>query len=425
LAVCTAAPLSRLFVIDLHADLAIGARSSSDTWRRFSSNLVVAELALAIVLLVAAGLLGKSFYRILQVDLNFNPSSLATLEIDANAGYETVARQLALSSRLMETVSGVHGVRSAGIVSDHLPVTCNCDASPYRVLGHPLNNTVEQSAVSSTVSADYFATLQAQLLRGRFFTDTDDTSHPPVVVINKLMAQQFFSGEDPVGQVIGDQALSHSSLHQVIGVVDDIREGELNEPLRPAVYFSVKQNPGSYFFIIVRTEGNAAKTLPVLVSAIHELDPGIGVRNEFTMAEHIHDGQAFYLRSSSASIAGCFAACALLLGVIGIYGVIAYSVSQRTREIGIRMALGAQRSSVGLLILSEAARLILVGIACGAAVSLLTGHYLGSLLFGVRSWDLSILVSVSGVLAATALIASWIPARRAAAADPIEALRSE
>jgi ABC-type antimicrobial peptide transport system permease subunit len=143
------------------------------------------------------------------------------------------------------------------------------------------------------------------------------------------------------------------------------------------------------------------------------------------MTEHIHDGQASYLRSSAASFVGGFAACALLLGVIGLYGVIAYSVSQRTREIGVRMALGAQRGAIGRLILGEAAYLVLLGLAIGIAASALTGRFLGSLLFGVGAWDPSILIGVSTTLAAATLIAAWIPARRAAATNPIEALRNE
>jgi len=424
LAVCTFAPLSRLSVSDLRAGLAIGARSTTGAWKRFGSSLVVVELALAIVLLAAAGLLGESFNRIIHVDINFNPSHLATLEIDANTGYDTTPRQLALSHSLIQIVSAVPGVQSAATVSSHLPVTCNCDANPYRVLGQPFTGT-QQQALSSTVSANYFATIQARLLSGRFFTEADDTTHPPVAVINKMMAQQFFPGENPIGKTIGDQILSPDSLHQVIGVIDDVREGELNAPLRPAVYFAANQNPGNYSFLVVRTAQDPAATLSALVSAIHRLDPGIGVRNEFTMTEHIHDGAASYLHSSAAWIVGGFAACALLLGVIGLYGVVAYSVSRRTSEIGIRMALGAQRSAIGRLILGEAASLVLTGLVFGIAASFITGRLLRSLLFGVRSWEPTILAAVAAILAAAALAAAFIPARRAAATDPIHALRSE
>jgi predicted permease len=305
-----------------------------------------------------------------------------------------------------------------------LPVTCNCDATPYRVLGHPWNGA-QQLALSRTVSAAYFATLQTRLLSGRFLNETDDATHPPVVLINRTMAQQFFPGEDSIGRTIGDATLSPGSLHQVIGVVDDIRESGLDDSLRPALYFPANQNPGHYFFIVVRTAQDPVTAMHALAAAIHRLDPNIGLRNEFTMIGHLHYGAASYLHSSSAWLTAAFAACALLLAVIGLYGVIAYSVSQRTCEIGVRMALGAQRSTISRLILGEAAFLVLLGFAFGVAVSFLIGRFLRSLLFGVASWDLSILTGVSVTLAAAALIAAWIPARRAAAISPIEALRNE
>jgi macrolide transport system ATP-binding/permease protein len=423
LAVCTGAPLSRLSIRDLRAGLANGTRSSSGAWRRFGSTLVVVELALAIVLLAGAGLLGKSFYRILHVDLNFNPAHLATFEIDANTGYDTTARQLALTRGLIDTLDAVPGVQSAATVTT-LPVTCNCNAHPYRVQGLPWNGA-QQAAVSRTISANYFSTLQTRLLSGRFFAQTDDAAHPPVALINRTMAQLFFAGEDPLGQTIGDETLTPASLHQVVGVVDDLREGALDDPLRPAIYYSVNQDPGTYTFLTVRTTQDPAAALPELVAAVHRFDPGIGVRNEFTMSEHIHDGSASYLRNSAAWLVGGFALCALLLGVVGLYGVIAYSVSQRTREIGVRMALGAQRSTIGRLILGEAVYLVLIGLLSGIAVSFLTGRFLRSFLFRVHSWDFSILFGVSTTLAAAALIAAWIPARRAAATDPIQALRNE
>lgn len=424
LAVCTAAPVSRLSISDLPAGLAQGARGTSSAWRRFGSHLVVVELSLAIVLLASAGLLGKSFYRILHVELNFDPAHLATLEIDANTGYDTAVRQLALASGILNAVSAVPGVESAGLVNSNLPVTCNCDAVPYRLLGRPWNGA-QQLALTSSVSAGYLAALRTRLLSGRLLRETDDDAHPPVVLINRTMAQQFFSGEDPIGQTIGDQALSPGSLRQVVGVVDDIREGALDQPIRPAVYLPLNQNPQNYLFLVARTRQNPAAALPALVTAIQKLDPGIGVRNEFTMTEHIHDSAASYLHSSAAWLVAGFAACALVLGVIGLYGVIAYSVGKRTREIGVRMALGAQRSSIGRLILGEAAWLVLLGLVLGVAASFLTGRLLRSLLFGVRAWDLSILIGVSAAITITTLIAAWIPARRAAATDPMQALRSE
>jgi macrolide transport system ATP-binding/permease protein len=421
---CTVAPFSQLFGTELRARLENGARGSSRAWRRFGSNLVVVEMALAIVLLVAAGVLGKSFYRILQVDLNFNPDHLATLEIDANAGYDTKDKQLVLARRVTEALTRYPGVESVGIVKGQLPVTCNCDTNSYRVQGRPWNDT-QQLAVTRTVSSTYLTTLQARLLSGRLITETDNDVHTPVVLINQTMAHQFFHGEDPIGQTIGDEMLSPASLHQVIGVIDDVREGELDAAIYPAVYFPLNQNPGNYLFVVVRTAQDSAIALPGIVAAIHSLNLGIGMRNEFTMGEHLHHGAAYYLHSSAAWLAGSFAGCALILGVIGLYGIIAYSVSQRSCEIGIRMALGAGRSSIRRLIIGEAALLVLLGLTFGIVASLLAVRFLQVLLFGVRSWDFTVFTVISLVFTAVALIAAWIPADRAAATDPMRALRDE
>jgi ABC-type antimicrobial peptide transport system permease subunit len=178
-------------------------------------------------------------------------------------------------------------------------------------------------------------------------------------------------------------------------------------------------------FLVVRTAQDPATMLPALVAAVRQINPNVGVRNEFTMTEHIGDTPTAYLHRASSWLVGAFAALALLLGVVGLYGVIAYSVSQRTREIGIRMALGAQRGSVCLLILKEAGWLTLIGLVLGLAGSIAAGTLMRSLLFGVRSWDISILAIVAAVLIGSALLASYIPARRAASIDPMQALRAE
>jgi predicted permease len=422
--VCAAAPFSRLFGTGLAARLANGARGSSTGWRRFGSNLVVVEMALAIVLLVAAGVLGKSFYRILQVDLNFNPAHLATLEVDANTGYDSRDQQLALSRQLVAAAGRYPGVESVGLVNGQLPVSCNCDLHAYRVQGRPWNNT-QQLAVVRPVTSGYLSTLQARLLQGRLIAETDDGSHPLVAVINRTMAHQLFPGEDPIGQTIVDESLSPATLYQVIGVIGDIREGGLDDPIYPAAYLAFNQDPGNYLFLAVRTAQDSAAALPGLVAAIHGLNPGIGLRNEFTMTEHLHHGAAYYLHSSAAWLAGSFAGCAFILGVIGLYGVIAYSVSQRTCEIGIRMALGAQRSSIRRLIVGEAAWLVLFGLTFGIAASFFTVRYLRVLLFGVSSWDFSVFTIISLIFTAAALTAAWIPADRAASTDPMRALRDE
>ena len=210
-----------------------------------------------------------------------------------------------------------------------------------------------------------------------------------------------------------------------MGVVDDIREGSLDEHIWPAEYEPFSQSPDTFFSVIARTSQPEQTVLPEMSAAIRRIDPSIGTRNESTMNERINNSQTAALHRSSAWLVGGFAALALLLSVVGLYGVIAYSVSQRTREIGVRMALGAQRSSVYGLILKEAGWLTGIGILAGLACAVGAASLMRSLLFGVRSWDVSTLAAVALVLGLFAMLASYIPARRAASVNPVEALRTE
>ena len=420
--VLTVAPALRLSVGNLCGELAKGGRGSAGgTWKHLGSNLVIVELAIAVMLLASAGLLGKSLYRLLHVDLNFHPDHVATLEMDANT---REGQQVALSRQVISQVETIPGVTSAALSFAHLPVSCNCGSAALRVQGHPWNGEDLQTLVRA-ISTDYFKTLQVRLVSGRFFTEADDASKPSVAIINRTLAKRFFPNEDPIGRVIGDRNLSPDSLQQIVGVVDDIREAGLSEQIWPAVYSPLDQAPSSYLFLAARTKQEPGSMLPALVAAIHEAAPEVGVRNEFTMAEHIGDTETAYLHRSAAWLVGGFAAMALLLGSVGLYGVIAYSVSQRTREIGVRMALGARRGSVYRLILSEAGWLTVIGLGAGLAVSLAVTRLMQKLLFGVQVWDVPTLIAVAVVLGMCALLASYWPARCAASVNPVEALRSE
>jgi macrolide transport system ATP-binding/permease protein len=425
LVVFSVTPVLRLPSSNLREDLAEGGRGSSETlWKRFGSNLVAAELAIAVVLLATAGLLGKSLYRMSHVDLNFNPANLATLEIDrGGAGYLTVEQSRILSRRLLARFTAMPGVVSVAHTSD-LPITCNCNSDDFRALGHPWYGE-HHTVLQRETSAGYFKLLQARLIAGRFYTEADDSSKPRVAVINRALAQRFFPGENPIGQTIGDSNLSPKSRARIIGVVDDVREGDLVEPLVPAVYYPFQQDTEGTLFLVVRTGQAPAAMMPSLVRAIHQVDPNLGVRNEFVMDDRINDSPAAFLNRSSAWLVGGFAASALLLGAIGLYGVIAYSASRRTREIGVRMALGAPRGAVYRLVLGQAGFVAAVGIVVGFACSIPAARLLRGLLYGVRPWDLPTLLGVAVGLGICALLASCLPARRASSVDPAQALRAE
>ena len=275
------------------------------------------------------------------------------------------------------------------------------------------------------VSADYIKTLQAKLLRGRLFTDAEDGTKPKVAIINQTLAKMYFPGQDPIGQRFGNTDLAPNTIKEIIGVVDDIKEGSLDSEIWPAAYYPIYQDEDNYFTMIVRTAQSEDSMLPTLVNAIHAIDPGIGTADPISFQERIREGPTAYLHRFSALLVGGFAALALILGVVGLYGVISYSVTQRTREIGVRMALGAPRSSVHRLVMREASRLAIIGIGIGILASIGAAMLMQKLLFGVAAWDAATLLSVACVLGASAMLASYIPAHRAASVNPVEALRSE
>ena len=419
------APILRLPKSQIREGLAEGGRSSSGYfWRRFGSNLVVVELAIAMVLLVGAGLLGKSFYRLLHVELNFEPDHLATIGVNAPPlRYAKPEQQVALGREVVSRVQGLPGVTSVGIVSTP-PVSGNGNTDWIRFVGKPYNG--EHNEVNERdVSADYFKTLQATLIGGRYFSDAEDLSKPKVAIINQTLANKYFPGEDPIGKKIGDTDLSPQSIKEIVGVVADVRESSLDTDVLPTAYYPIDQNSDNSFFILARTSQPEQWVLSSIAATVHQIDPELGIMGEATMNQRINQSQTAYLHRSSAWLVGGFATMALLLGVIGLYGVIAYSVSQRTREIGVRMALGAQRSSVYQLILSEAGRLTVMGIFAGVVCSISATTMMRKLLFGVHSWDIATMAAVIVVLGTAALFASFVPARRAASVNPVEALRSE
>ncbi|HUE43510.1 MAG TPA: ABC transporter permease [Candidatus Sulfotelmatobacter sp.] len=417
-------PTVRTSLPEVRDGLAEGSRgSANNTWRRLGSKLVVLELATAVILLVIAGLLGKSLYRLLRVDVGFQPDHIATLFVAApNATYAKEDQALALHRLMLDKLRPIPGVKAVG-VSSALPIDGWGNTTWFRVLGRPWNGEHEEVA-ERDVSTDYFTVLGAKLVRGRYFNDNDQKSTPRVVIINRAFEKKYFPGEDALTKQISFLSTPPVPI-QIVGVVEDIKEGQLDSGTYPALYFSFLQGPDNYFMLAVRTSQAETSVIPSLVEAIRQIDPAIAATRGASMNTLINNSPAAYIHRSSAWLVGGFAALALILSVVGLYGVIAYSVSQRTREIGVRMALGAQRSSVYQLVLGEAGRLALIGIAAGLLLAVGAAVSMRSLLFGVRSWDLTTLIGVSVVLAVAALLASYIPAHRAATVDPVVALRTE
>jgi predicted permease len=292
----------------------------------------------------------------------------------------------------------------------------------FQIIGRQ-NKQQSNEANSRQVSTNYFATIEARLLRGRWFAETDDNSKPHVTIVNRTFAQKYFAGEDPLGKVIRYDE-SQPPI-EIVGIVDDLKEGSLDSEVQPALYTPFDQGPDSTFFVVARTAQAPQAVLPLLEETVHQIDPDILTINAETMEDRIHHLQSTYLHRSSAWLVGGFAIVALLLGVVGLYGVIAYSVSQRTHEIGVRMALGAQRGSVYRLILIEAGWLIAIGIGAGLLSAIGTATLMSKLLFGTQPWDGATLGGVAMVLAIAAMTASYIPARRAAGVEPVVALRAE
>ena len=418
------APMSRLKFAAIREGLTQGGRAASGTvGRRFGVNLVVIELATAMVLLGGAGLLGKSFYRLLHTDIGIQPDHVATLQVAGESGkYDKDEQEVALEREIVRRVQSLPGVISVGLTTK-LPIEDGDNTTDILVVGRPYHGEHNEVAIRS-VSSGYMPTLGARLVSGRYFAEDEDASKPGVAIINETLAKQYLPGLNPVGKQIAFDE-SEKSRMLIVGVVNDLQEGQLDAAPRAALYRPFNQNPSNNFAVLVRTAQDETAILPSLSATIHKIDPLMAIYDPITMGQKIHDAPSTYLRRSAAWLVGGFAAMALLLGAVGLYGVIAYSVSQRTREIGVRMALGAQRGSVYRLILNEAGRLIVIGVSFGLAGSVAAAMLMRKLLFGVPPWDAGTLAGVAILLAGSALLASYFPARRAASVSPVEALRVE
>jgi macrolide transport system ATP-binding/permease protein len=423
----SAGPMLHFLFSDLRAGLTEGGRGAAGTgWRRMGATLVAIEIAITVVLLVGAGLLTKSFYQLLHVDVGIRADHLALLHVSRQGTGNDGALNVPLERRVVTRMAALPGVTAVGVSGE--PVVASGEdfkktMGHYRAVGRPTVG-LGPEPMDEIVSAGYFETLGARMIAGRTFTETDDAAKPRRAVINRTLAKELFPGEDAVGKQILS-AFDPEHPIEVIGIIDDIKDGALDLQPIPAVYSPFNQRPLNHFYVSVRTSQSAESLLPAMVQVVHEIDPTLIANEQETMTARIDNSEAAYLHRSAAWVVAGFATLALLLGTVGLYSVISYSIGQRTREIGIRIALGAQKPAVYRLIFGESAKPVVAGLAGGLLCSLSLTAFLRGMLFGVSPWDKEIMCVVACVLVAASLVASYIPARRAASIEPTEALRAE
>jgi putative ABC transport system permease protein len=402
---------------------ALGGRQG----QRTRSALVVAEMALAVMLLVGAGLLMRSFLQLQRVDPGFRPEQTLALDLSLpTRRYPEDEQRIAFYGTLLERIEGLPGVRSAGAVN-LLPMGDDRFVLSFAVEGRPTPPPGEQPTLEVRVATpEYFRTMGIPLLRGRDFAEADRADAPQVVVINETTAQRFFAGEDPIGQRvrtgwgIGED---HFAGGEIVGVVGDVRQLGPGKEFIPELYLPSTQVPESDLSVVVRTAGDPLALAKAIRAEVRALDANLPVSNLRTLDQVLSRAVAqprFYLL-----LLGAFAAVALVLAAIGIFGVMSYSVVQRTREIGIRVALGANPGAVLRMVVGRALWLALGGVAVGLLGALALSRLLGSLLFGVSATDPLTFAGVAALLTSVALLATYLPARRATRVDPMVALRSE
>jgi putative ABC transport system permease protein len=412
-----------------------GARGSGTSGKtnRLRGLLIASESALAVVLMVGAGLLLRTFWGLLQENPGFNPSRIVAanlyLPVPNNPDMDRYAKPEILNSFVREAVrrvSAIPGVDIASMTTD-LPVTHLSRRRPVNIEDRPDESGKGLFSEITSVTPEYFKVLQASLVRGRYFTEDDDTGKQPVAIVDESTARTYWPDREPIGRRLSIRSIrgaANPPWCTVVGVIKDIKSDGLDQSGAPHIYRPIYQFPGPRSLslsVTVRTSLPATSLEPLIRREIQAVDPDLPVFNVRTMNEVIDGSLAS--RRFSAELVGVFAVVALLLASVGIYGLLAYMVGQRAHEIGVRMALGATPSTIGKMIVSRGAGLAGIGVVVGLILSGIMAPLISSLLYGVRPIDPEVFIAVPLILMVVVLLASYIPARRAARVSPIVALR--
>lgn len=418
------APAWQILRGNLNRTLREGGRGAFGNLRssRFRNGLAVIEIALAVVVLTGAGLLLKSFNRLVNVETGFVADNLLTVALPL-VEFKEPQKRAYLTQETLARISRVPGVRAVSAGSGLPPQTAQ-RGTRFAVKGLPTSDGSARSAYFLAISPDYFRALGSQWYEGREFNDRDHAESPKVVIINRTMARNLFPNESAVGkhlQLINPEY--SDDWREVVGVAGDVRYQGLDDPGEAAIYAPFAQTPFLWTNLMIRTEAPPETLVGSIRNAITSVDPRLTPMSFRTMGELVFESVAqprFY-----TVLLGAFALLALALSVVGIYGVISCSVEQRTHEFGVRMALGARSADVVKLVLRQGALLLLLGITIGIAGALASTRLMENLLFEVSATDPMTIILISLVLAVVALLACWIPARRATKVDPVVALRQD
>jgi putative ABC transport system permease protein len=421
------APALQASKLDLNETLKEGGRGNTggSKQNRLRSLLVVSEIALALVLLIASGLMIKSFLRLQSVDPGFNPDNLITLEMQLPENkYSNKERQVIFQQQLVQRIAQIPGVQSAATV-DNLPFSGNEFNAGLTIEGQPPLNAAERPrAFLRNVSPNYFEAMEIPIRKGRAFADTDNANAPGAAIINETAARRFWPNDEPLGKRFKrGRADSQNPWMIVVGVVGAVSHTSLQVASQPEVYLPFQQSPGLNLTLVARTRSDPKPFAGVVRREVAALDKDLPASNFKFMDEII--GKSVAQPRVYALLLAIFAGLALILASIGIYGVMSYSVTQRTHDIGIRMALGARPTDVLKLVISQGMILGISGVVIGLIVSFAVTRFLASQLYGITATDPVTFTAIAALLMLVALVACYIPARRATKVDPMIAVRYE
>jgi putative ABC transport system permease protein len=423
------APAWQTLKFDLHSALKEGGRAAiaDRGQRRLSSLLVIAETAMALVLLIGAGLLLKSFAHLLDVKPGFVTENVLTMQVGLpNAAYQEPQKRIAFLKQLETNLAAAPEVSSVGFVT-RLPLlsAMNNITSFLAIEGREVPAGEGPEIDFRRASTGYFQTMGIPLLSGRLVTEQDVANNTSSVLINEAMAKRFWPGEDPVGRRIStaNSTGQQTQWQTIVGVVGNVRHLGLDVEPRPEIYYHTNTSPPFGPVIVIRTTRDPQRLISIARAKVRELDRDVPISNVNTMEQLV--AQSVAQRRFGMCLVGIFAALALVLAVVGIYGVVSYSVAQRTNEIGVRMALGASASDVLKLVLKNGMTLALIGVGIGLAAAFAATRLMAAMLFEVKPTDLATFAIVSVGLMLVALLACYVPARRAMKVDPLVALRYE